>query len=112
MSRRKTYEFESNPDVGEDPDLENEHAEETHEPAPYSDPNEEYDYVVMTDGAVFSKDRFAMKKADVPEPEPKGDMVTCHVGDVVRLTPTEAAAKRASGVALAERPPKKEEQAA
>jgi hypothetical protein len=60
---------------------------------------------VLTDGAIFHKDHFKMKKADVPPPEEKeGDHVTCGIGDVVALTKEEAYAVRSSGVALAERP--------
>lgn len=69
------------------------------------DPNAAHEYTVLTDGAVFPKDKLSMRKADVPAPvEKEGDHVTCSAGDVVSLTLAEAKAKRDSGIALAERP--------
>jgi hypothetical protein len=75
------------------------------QPADVEDPKAKHEYTVLTDGAIFHKDHFKMKKADVPPPEEKeGDHVTCGIGDVVALTKEEAYAVRSSGVALAERP--------
>lgn len=98
MSKKKSYGFESNGDE--------QHEDEpsaTQAPPEHSepDPNQRLEYTVLTDGAMFKRDQFSMKKADVPAKEPEDDEhVVCQVGDRVRLTQAEADTIRASGVAL------------
>ena len=102
MSKKKSSDlFESNPDTLDEPD--HDEGVEVAGPSPKPhDPNEPQEYTVLTDGAVFKHDQFVSKAADVPKPktDDSADTTVCHIGDVVKLTPDEAAAKRASGVAL------------
>jgi hypothetical protein len=58
-----------------------------------------YPRVVLTDGAIFHKDKLCgfVEKAE-------GDLRLCSVGDVVMLTDAEVEACRASGVELADVP--------
>jgi hypothetical protein len=118
MTRKKSHaEFEDDPNLGDDP--EQEELEEREQVAKEGrakqevDPNAPVEWTVLTDGAVFQKDKLSMRKADVPPPkEVDGDTVVCYYGDVVLLTPAEAKAKRDSGIALAERPVPKQEEVA
>lgn len=105
MTKKKTHE-EYDPDLNDPEADEVEHEREReHVAKPEEDPNAVHEFTVLTDGAVFHKDHFKMKKADVPPPEEReGDHVTCNIGDVVSLTKAEAYAMRSSGIALAERP--------
>lgn len=101
MSKRKSHGDEWTPDLGDDPEADEQ--EVVTKPAP--DPNEPVEWTVLTDGAVFPKNKLVMVAADVPAPKmaEDSDTVVCHIGDVVSLTTHEAYEKRSSGVALAER---------
>jgi hypothetical protein len=110
MTKRKSHSGggENDQEFPDDPDSDEQHwgeDEQRKAAKPEEDPNTPHEFTVLTDGAMFPKDKLSMRKADVPAPaEPEGDSVRCGVGDIVSLTLEEAKAKRASGVALAERP--------
>lgn len=109
MTKKKSHTgYENDAEYPDDPEAEEQEVTgtaSTAQPADVEDPKAVHEYTVLTDGAVFHKDHFKTKKADVPPPEEKeGDHVTCSIGDVVALTKEEAHKMRSSGIALAERP--------
>lgn len=113
MSKKKSYDYD-NPggDGGEEHTHADHHDEVNPDPPQPVDPDAPVEYTVLSEGATFDKDALVMRRAEAQaqeeqkrrDAEADSNVVVCHIGDVVSLKPSDAAAKRASGIALGERP--------